>query len=71
MQVYTVKTKVCAAHQNVSRRTPNTKVVCAWRHFGVLHTLLQCIGRLDCIMGEFVCTFVLGEERAHNDIITF
>ena len=21
------------------RCTPNTKVVCAWRHFGVLHTL--------------------------------
>ena len=35
--VITVKTKVCAAHQNVSRRTPLWYLVCAWRHFGVLH----------------------------------
>ena len=41
---FTVKTKVCMAHQICSIHTPNTKLVCVQSIFGVPYTLLflQC-----------------------------
>ncbi len=43
-QLYTVKTKVCTTHQNVTIHTLNVQTMCVLGHFSVQYTLsfLQC-----------------------------